>query len=256
MTTETLETNVQETQEQRKARVLADESLMQRAGGRLVERGVLHRLNQLMYDIMKNTEQATAVFGLDYDELISWAVINDYESAARDAGWDEDDSGNIFLKAGKLVDFPAHRHGDAGDFDYYDVIMHAGGVAAVNERFNLGVNFDEVDDDDEAVWEAMVEEQLDELIGEYREGNKEEADDWSEACDCAGVKPYECEVYEYWAVDSWFAARLREQGELVFEFCDFTVWGRTTTGQSIYLDGVIRRIVSDMPEYAYVFDDL
>jgi len=57
------------------------------------------------------------------------------------------------------------------------------------------------------------------------------------------------EVYEWWAVSSWLADRLREQDEVL---CDdlygLTVWGRCTTGQAIAIDGVIRTITRELHE--------
>lgn len=54
------------------------------------------------------------------------------------------------------------------------------------------------------------------------------------------------EVYEYWVVTSWFAEKLKAQGELVVEFLDLVIWGRQTTGQAIYLDSVIDDIVKEL----------
>ena len=54
------------------------------------------------------------------------------------------------------------------------------------------------------------------------------------------------EIYEYWAVSGWLAERLQSKGERVD--CDFhglCVWGRTTTGQAISMDGVIRELVQE-----------
>ena len=52
-----------------------------------------------------------------------------------------------------------------------------------------------------------------------------------------------CEVLEHWIVTDWLADRLEEQGEAVCkDFYGLTVWGRTTSGQSIALDGVISQI--------------
>lgn len=52
------------------------------------------------------------------------------------------------------------------------------------------------------------------------------------------------EVYEHWAIESRFASELESRGYLTFEFSNFTVWGRMTTGQSISLDYVVRQIVT------------
>jgi hypothetical protein len=54
------------------------------------------------------------------------------------------------------------------------------------------------------------------------------------------------EVYEFWAVTSWFAEKLKAQGELVTEFFNLIIWGRQTTGQFIYMDAVIDDIAREL----------
>ena len=51
------------------------------------------------------------------------------------------------------------------------------------------------------------------------------------------------EVYEWWMVDSWFARKLQERGEIVI---DGNIWGRQCTGQSIVLDWVTRDIYKEV----------
>lgn len=68
-----------------------------------------------------------------------------------------------------------------------------------------------------------------------------------DACNSYGIDPQIREIYEHWTVDSDMAHWLREQGEVVVDnFADcLTVWGRTTTGQSISMDAVIGQIVNE-----------
>ena len=54
------------------------------------------------------------------------------------------------------------------------------------------------------------------------------------------------EVYEYWAIDSWFASMLSERGCQIYKHGGTTIWGRETTGQAISIDGVVREIVRDL----------
>ena len=54
------------------------------------------------------------------------------------------------------------------------------------------------------------------------------------------------EVYEHWLVSSWLARKLKERGETVGDLCGMTIWGRTCTGMSIALDGVIQRIAIEL----------
>jgi hypothetical protein len=51
------------------------------------------------------------------------------------------------------------------------------------------------------------------------------------------------EVFEYWLVTPWLGEKLKAHGELVTEdFFNLVIWGRQTTGQLIYADGVIGNI--------------
>ena len=66
--------------------------------------------------------------------------------------------------------------------------------------------------------------------------------DPEEFCEEFNIEAYEREVLEYWIVTRWFAEKLEAQGEAVAEILDFHIWGRTTSGQSITMDGVIADI--------------
>jgi len=63
------------------------------------------------------------------------------------------------------------------------------------------------------------------------------------ACEHDGVDPYQTEIFEHWAVTDWFADKLEAAGEKVDrDFAGLCVWGRTTTGQNMTMDGVVQRI--------------
>ncbi len=67
--------------------------------------------------------------------------------------------------------------------------------------------------------------------------------DWRTLCEAENIEPYAREVYEHWAVTDWFADKLEAAGEKVDrDFAGLCVWARTTTGQSMTMDGVIQRI--------------
>ncbi len=66
-----------------------------------------------------------------------------------------------------------------------------------------------------------------------------------DACDHLEIEPYQWEVFEHWIVSGWLGEELAKRGERVGPLGNLTVWGRTTTGQSITMDGVIRRIAAD-----------
>lgn len=54
-------------------------------------------------------------------------------------------------------------------------------------------------------------------------------------------EPEPQEIFEWWAVSPWLFEKLREEGEPVIDTFPH-LWGRTTSGQAIALDGVITRI--------------
>ncbi|UCV26734.1 hypothetical protein [Ferribacterium limneticum] len=235
-----------------KDEIIADSCLFQRACGKLVEAHVEQSLSQLMYSIGKDLEAAAKLFDYSYEDMFDWFMTKDWEEPAREEGWDEVD-GQIVKRAGKLVGYPAHKWGNSNDFDNWDVINEAGGAFDVDERFNLGIDFDAEADDDEAIWAHLSEEQKQELIAEYVATQQDEADSWQEACEQDSIEPYEREIYEHWAVSSWLGGELSARGELVFEFCNMTIWGRGCTGQSIMLDGVICEIAKAQPDYSFIW---
>jgi len=69
---------------------------------------------------------------------------------------------------------------------------------------------------------------------------------WVSAEDCCqanDIDPYSCEVFEHWIVSKWLGKKLQERGEKGdFDFCNLVIWARTTTGQAISMDSVIREI--------------
>ena len=56
------------------------------------------------------------------------------------------------------------------------------------------------------------------------------------------------EILEWWIVDSWLLARLKERGEPVLDNDWGEWWGRCTSGQAIFMDGVIEGIYSEYNE--------
>jgi hypothetical protein len=68
------------------------------------------------------------------------------------------------------------------------------------------------------------------------------------------LEPEYRETYEFWICqERWSAEDLQAQGETVFEFCNLLIWARTTTGQSISMDYVIRKIVKELPDDHYIW---
>lgn len=53
------------------------------------------------------------------------------------------------------------------------------------------------------------------------------------------------EIFEWWIISNWLAKELKEQGEPILENDYGIWWGRTCTGQSIKMDGIIRKIAEN-----------
>ena len=59
------------------------------------------------------------------------------------------------------------------------------------------------------------------------------------------IYPFVGDVMEWWLIDSWLAERLKEQGEIIIDKLGCRWWGRLTSGQAIYMDGVIQEICGE-----------
>ena len=53
------------------------------------------------------------------------------------------------------------------------------------------------------------------------------------------------EVLEYWEVSDWLRYKLINMDEVVEKVFGMHIWGRTTTGQVIYMDYVIQKIATE-----------
>ena len=54
------------------------------------------------------------------------------------------------------------------------------------------------------------------------------------------------EVLEWWLVTPYMAELLKEKGEVILSDYDCYWWGRQTSGQALYMDGVIQEIAEHM----------
>ena len=150
----------------------------------------------------------------------------------------------------------------------YDIGQNLEACAKIFDfDYDEAVGWYQRDDWDEAVEdyirnEAPVE-QIEEILGEALDNDNSHArekaldliEDNAEFGRENNLDPYVVESLEFWVVDKYFARELKEQGETVFEFADFTVWARTTFGQSISIDGVVRRLIRSFPDDHWVWND-
>jgi hypothetical protein len=107
------------------------------------------------------------------------------------------------------------------------------------------------DDWETAAYDEGWREYTDEFgVNCYRDktdGQTWAAKDWQELCQHFDIEPRKIEVFEHWIVSDWLARELEGKGEMVSrDIYGLTVWGRTTTGQSIILDRVICDIYDDL----------
>jgi len=95
-------------------------------------------------------------------------------------------------------------------------------------------------------WSRPCDE--DEANDEDEDGNPIKSADKAEwACDLDDIEPYDREVFEHWIVSDWLADKLAAKGEKVDkDFAGLTIWARTTTGQAISCDHVIKEITAEL----------
>lgn len=72
---------------------------------------------------------------------------------------------------------------------------------------------------------------------------------WEALCAEFDIEPHESEVFEHWAVSTWFAEKLAEHGEKVdTDFAGLNVWARQCSGQAIAADAVVLKIARECME--------
>lgn len=76
----------------------------------------------------------------------------------------------------------------------------------------------------------------------------EVADSWEEACRMEQyIEQYEREILQWYAVSSFLADDLEDEGEVVLrDFHGLDLWGRTKFGQAISMDYVIQKIYDNI----------
>lgn len=71
-------------------------------------------------------------------------------------------------------------------------------------------------------------------------------DDVEQAYDEAEEDEYSRDILEWWAISERLATRLRMHNEALIDNEYGTWWGRTTSGQAIYMDSVIEAIAEEV----------
>lgn len=69
---------------------------------------------------------------------------------------------------------------------------------------------------------------------------------WESLCDAYGYDPYHVDVHQHWAVSDELARKLAANGQRVdLDFAGIPIWARTSSGDFIWDDEVIKKIACD-----------
>jgi len=209
-----------------KQEIIQDETLFQRACGLWVERNIGQCVSSLMHDVGRNLEECSRIFDFDYDEAIGWFQREDYSEVVSD-----------FI--------------DDADLDDLETIADMVGDWEGSVYSVLGMSPEEY-----AAEETSEEDQTEDLKA-LRTKVKALITNDSEYAEIGrhfDLDPDYDEVYEHWIVNSsWAADDLRAYGQIVFEFGGLTIFGRCATGQNLLLDGWVRRLMRDLPDYHWIW---
>ena len=209
-----------------KQEIINDEIFFQRACDLWVERNIGQCVSSLMYNVGRNLEECSRIFDFDYDEALGWFQREDYSEVVSD-----------FI--------------DDADLDDLETIADMVGDWEGSVYSVLGMSPEEY-----AAEETSEEDQTEDLKA-LRTKVKALITNDSEYAEIGrhfNLDPDYDEVYEHWIVtSSWAAEDLRAYGQIVFEFGGMTIFGRCTTGQSLLLDGFVRRLMRDLPDDHWIW---
>ncbi len=202
----------------------------------LVGREVYYCVSSLIYEL---TARADFLDPGDAEALYDLAVArHDYEEACREAGWEEVTDPTWFVFTDGSSTFVV-KEGD--ESQAWDSLLQ-----------DLDASPEDYLDLDETMTAQEVCEDIGwDLVDSPTFYNPEtsetsEAEGWEDLASEFGIDPHEWEAYEHWIVSDWLANKLTERGYTVREVLGLTVWARGTTGQAIYIDGVIEDIVNKL----------
>lgn len=97
-------------------------------------------------------------------------------------------------------------------------------------------------------WAAFAQEDpWTEDYAEFEDSDKNQVieDALDELCG-SRITEHTKEVYEHWAVTSWLAKKLEDQGEKVVDYYGLNIFCRCYTGQSMYMDPSFIEIAKGM----------
>ena len=228
-------------------------------------------VSSLMYDIGRNLEECSRIFDFDYDEAMGWFQSEDWESVVddfiiRNADFDELEQiaemvgywSDVCEEVGcsvstwealkdalerRIAELEDEIDACEEDSDQQDILE--------DQKSDLQSEYDEIESFEDYVKKLDKEEDLRHAIAALITN----ADEYREVGQEFNLDPCYDEIYEHWLCDTYTGNVLKAYGQTVFEFGNLTIWGRMTTGQSISIDGVIRRIVKELDADHWVWGE-
>jgi len=229
-----------------KQEIIQDETLFQRACGLWVERNIGQCVSSLMYDVGRNLEECSRIFDFDYDEAIGWFQCEDYEAKV-DNFIDDADLDDLETIADMVGDWSDV----VGDIPTAVEIEDEDGTETWVIP-SLGIC--ETDEDD-ANQGALVFH-LDQIRAKVKALITNDSE-YTEIGRHFNLDPDYTDILEHWVLpERWTANDLEAEGEVVFEFGGMRIWGRTTSGQSISIDYVIRNICKNLPDDHWIWSEV
>ena len=192
-----------------------------------VNREIGHCVSSLVSHFASNMEALEGSgYSWEEDILPLCEYPPDWEEAAREEGWEEEDSTTLagFIKTG-----------EESCQDSFEALCSEQGI-----EFDLEEPGDAEEEATLEGWRELPDGGFTKVLDESM------ADDWQELCDEQEIEPDRCEVFEHWIVSDWLARKLAEHGEPTGELFDLAIWGRGCSGQAILLDYVIAEIAAEM----------
>lgn len=209
-----------------------------------VGREVIYCLSNLVYELCDR--------GLR-DEFINVLAQPDYDTALSDCGIEilqDPDTGEWFwrrVERSSPFKFPTRRAAliDAGVTEFSEPetpdLSESG---LMNQALENGYTAQKQKKGSRWRW-VLYTEQRDDTKSLKRD------DAVWDACAAFAIDPEYIEAYEHWLVSGWLGEKLQARGEMVDDVFGLTIWGRTCTGQAIYMDSVIEEIYDEVfPERA------
>lgn len=199
-----------------------------------VAKHVLLGINNIMHHFITDSKFSDSI-------VENCLVIPDWKAIAEENGYFESD-GEIFLKD-NLEAFSTIEEG-CQSLGFKEIATPEEDTVVVNTE--LEEQFDDWSDAAECSRTLVKEE--DGCFGAWFlvDSDEETFSNFEECCREKGLW-FQSEIMEWWVVDDYLGRLLKKEGEVVFQFLDFSgehmVWGRTCSGQTIFLDSCIQSII-------------